>query len=272
MKILIVFVTFFGLFFVLHGNENVFATDNIKTTEFQAKTGFLPDISEFKINIEKPKEEINNSLNTAKPLRDSFSQAIEEIKGALEEVKKNRTPDTMEQLHNVFSKNISAIEKKMVGVIKEKDKINDSFEAINREFAKAKVSLEKRLQALSGEIQTNSVKLEELNKRSSELARKYLEQRTDDIKDELYQLKKHIDALTYSNQQAPGQIEGIKRALAMLDQQGKFYNRLGSHVDNLLDKLDVERQKFSSAGEVCSLLLNITVASRGFSEDGTAIE
>lgn len=239
---------------------------------YQGKTGFLPDISEFKINIEKPKKEIRNSLNSAKPLRESFRQAIEEIQTSLEAVKQERTPETQRQLHNVFSKNIFKIEKKMVGVTKEKYRIKDSFEEIDREFKRAKVSLNNKLQKLSDDAEINSRTLEELQKESGELARRYLEAPSEELRSKLDILRKERDSIGYRTKQIPGQIDGIEKALGMLDKQGTFYRQLGNHVDHLLEKLDVQRQKFASVAEVYNMLVGISETTWSFSGDTTPTE
>ncbi|ODS34094.1 MAG: Chromosome partition protein Smc [Candidatus Scalindua rubra] len=266
-------ITLLVLSFMFIGNMAVQASvDGKPSTDYQGKTGFLPDISEFKIDIEKPKKEIHNSLNTAKPLRESFHQAIEEIQTSLEAVKQNRTPETQRQLHNVFSKNIFKIEKKMVGVTKEKYRIKDSFEEIDREFKRAKGSLDSKLQKLSEDTEINSKMLEELQKKSGELARRYLENPTDELKSELDMLRKQRDSLSYSTQQIPGQVDGIKKAVAMLDKQGTYYHQLGNHVDHLLEKLDVQRQKFASVAEVYNMLVGISETTWSFSGDTTPTE
>lgn len=272
MKKFICLLTIFLTSFFYAGIADVWADVQDSNPSHQANTGFLPDLSEFNIDIEKPKKDISNSLNTAKPLRESFKQAIGEIKNSLTAVKENRNDETLSKLHRVFSDNIVAIERKMVGVIKEKDRISDAFTVIEREFGTAEKRLESKLQEISSNSQLNSNKINELNKKASELARKYQEEPTDELKDELYQLKKQLDVLNYNNQKIPGQLEGMKRALVMVEKQGKYYSRLGNHVGQLLDKLNVEREKFSSAAEVCNLLLNITVASRGISADGTSVQ
>ncbi|MFQ5964351.1 MAG: hypothetical protein ACE5KZ_08715 [Candidatus Scalinduaceae bacterium] len=273
MKKLSCVMSFMVLSFIFVNNIVVHASvERKQSSDFQGRTGFLPDISEFKINIEKPKKEIRNSLNTAKPLRKSLNQATEEIKAALEAVKQNRTQETLDQLQFVFSESIYKIDEKMVGVIKEKDRIKDSFKEIDRELEKAKTSLGAKLQKLSDDAKINSGKLEELQKKSSELARKYMDEQTDELKEELYLLKNKIDTFTYSNQQTPGQIEVINKAVAMVDGKRIFYRKLSSHTEHLLDKLNVERQKFSSAAEVCRMMMIFTVPESGLSGDGTAIE
>ena len=122
-------ISFLVLSLMFVGNVAVQASlDGKPAGDYQGKTGFLPDISKFKIDIEKPKKEIHHSLDSAKPLRESFRQAIGEIQTSLEAVKQDRTPETQRQLHSVFSKNILRIEKRMVGVTKEKYRIKDSFD------------------------------------------------------------------------------------------------------------------------------------------------
>jgi len=265
--------TMLVLSFLLIGNMTVQASvDGKRSTDYQGKTGFLPDISEFKIDIEKPKENINNSLNTAKPLRESFHHAIGEIKGALTTVKQDRTPETQRQLHNVFSKNIIKIEQKMVGVTKEKYRISDSFKEIDREFNRAKVSLNDKLHELSNDAEVKSKKLEELQKESGKLARRYLENPSDELKSRLDDLRKQRDSLNYSSQQIPGQIDGIKKAVVMLDKKNAFYHQLGSHVDHLLEKLDVQRQKFATVAEVYNMLAGISETAWSSTGDATPTE
>ena len=248
------------------------SVDGKSTTDYQGKTGFLPDISEFKINIEKPKEEIHNSLNSAKPLRESFRLAINEIQESLEAVKQNRTPETQRKLHNAFSKNIFQIEKKMVGVTKEKYRIKDSFEEIEREFRRAGGSLNNKLEKLSDDSEMNSTKLKELEKESGELARRYLENPSDELKSKLDILRKERDSIGYKAKQIPGQTEGIKKATVMLDKQSEYYRQLGNHVDHLLEKLDVQRQKFASVAEVYNMLVGISETTWSFSGDTTPTE
>ncbi len=259
--------------FMLNGNITAQASvDGKHATDYQGKTGFLPDISEFKINIEKPKEEIHNSLNSAKPLRESFKQAINEIQESLEAVKQNRTPETQRKLHNAFSKNIFKIEKKMVGVTKEKYRIKDSFEEIDREFKRAEDLLNDKLQKLSNETEKNSKEIKELEKRSGELARRYLENPSDELKNKLDTLKKERDSIGYRTRQIPGQMQGIEKATAMLDKQGVYYQQLGNHVDHLLEKLDVQRQKFASVADVYNMLVGISETTWSFSGDTTPTE
>ena len=266
-------LTLLLLSFMLNGNIIAqVSVDGKSTTDYQGKTGFLPDISEFKINIEKPKEEIHNSLNSAKPLRESFKQAINEIQESLEAVKQDRTPETQRQLHNAFSKNIFKIEKKMVGVTKEKYRIKDSFEEIDREFRRAGSSLNNKLEKLSDDADMNSMKLKELEKKSGELARRYLENPSDELKSKLDILRKDRASIGYRTKQIPGQAEGIKKATAMLDKQGVYYRQLGNHVDHLLEKLDVQRQKFASVAEVYNMLVGISETTWSFSGDTTPTE
>ncbi len=248
------------------------SVDAKSTADYQGKTGFLPDISEFKINIEKPKEEIHNSLNSAKPLRESFRQAINEIQESLEAVKQNRTPETQRELHNAFSKNIFKIEKKMVGVTKEKYRIKDSFEEIDREFIRAGGSLNNKLEKLSGDAEINKIKLKELEKKSGELARRYLESPSDELKNKLDDLRKERDKVGYRTNQIPNQTEGIKKATVMLGKQSEYYRQLGNHVDHLLEKLDVQRQKFASVAEVYNMLVGISETTWSFSGDTTPTE
>ncbi len=266
-------ITLLVLSFMFVGNMTVRASvDGKPSGDYRGKTGFLPDISEFKIDIEKPKKEIHNSLNTAKPLRESFHQAIEEIQTSLEAVKQDRTPESQRQLHNVFSKNILKIEKKMVGVTKEKYRIKDSFEEIDREFKRAEDSLNSKLSKLSDDAETNSTMLEELQKKSGKLARRHLESPSDKLRDKLDLLRKEMDSVSYRNKQIPGQIDGIEKAVAMIDKQGTFYNQLGSHVDHLLDKLDVQRQKFSTVADVYNMLVNVSESTWSSTGDTTPTE
>ncbi len=266
-------ITLLVLSFLIIGNMTVLASINDKpSNNYQGKTGFLPDISEFKIDIEKPKKEIHNSLNTAKPLRESFRQAIDEIQESLEAVKRDRTPETQRQLHSVFSKNIVKIENKMLGVTKEKYRIKDSFQEIDREFKKAEESLKNKLQKLTENADTNSEKLEELQKESGELARRYLENPSEELKSKLDLLRKEGDSISYRTKQIPGQMVGIKKAVAMLGKQGTFYHQLGNHVDHLLDKLDVQGQKFASLAEVYNMLVGISETTWSFSGDTTPTE
>lgn len=266
-------LTLLLLLLLLTGNITAEASvDNKPTGNYQGKTGFLPDISEFKINIEKPKEEIHNSLNSAKPLRESFRQAINEIQDSLEAVKQDRTPETQRQLHNAFSKNIFKIEKKMVGVTKEKYRIKDSFEEIDREFKRAEDLLKNKLQNLSNDSEMNSKQLKELEIKSGDLARRYLEEPSDELKSRLDSLKKERDSIGYRTRQIPGQIEGIKKAVVMLEKQGVYYHQLGNHVDHLLEKLDVQRQKFASVAEVYNMLVGISETTWSFSGDTTPTE
>lgn len=248
------------------------SVDGKPSGNYQGKTGFLPDISEFKIDIEKPKKEIHHSLNTAKPLRESFRKAIEEIQTSLEAVRQGRTPETQRQLHNVFSKNILKIEKKMVGVTKEKYRIKDSFEEIDREFKRAEDSLNSKLRKLSDDTKINSKKLEGLQKKSGELARRHLESPSDELRNKLDLLKKEMDSVSYRNKQIPGQIYGIEKAVAMLDKQGIFYRQLGNHVDHLLDKLDVQRQKFATVADVYNMLVNVSETTWSSTGDATPAE
>lgn len=266
-------ITLLVLSVLFSGNAAVrAAVDDKRHADFRGKTGFLPDISEFKIDIEKPKKEIHHSLNSAKPLRESFRQAIEEIQESLDAVKQDRAPETQRQLHNVFSKNIFKIEKKMVGVTKEKYRIMDSFEEIDREFKRAKVSLNNKLQELSEDTEENSKILEELRKESGELARRYLEEPSDELKAKLETLRKERDSVGYRAKQMPGQIDGIKKAVAMLDKNGTFYGQLGNHVDHLLEKLDVQRQKFATVAEVYNMLVNVSETTWSSTGDTTPAE
>lgn len=266
-------ITFLVLTFMFVGNVSVRASvDSNPSGGYQGKTGFLPDISEFKIDIEKPKKEIHHSLNSAKPLRESFRQAIEEIQTSLEAVKHDRTPETQRQLHNVFSKNILRIEKKMVGVTKEKYRIKDSFEDIDREFKRAENSLNSKLRKLSDDAEINSKILEELQKKSGELARRHLENPSDELRDKLDLLRKEMDSIIYRNKQIPGQIDGIEKAVAMIDKQGIFYSQLGNHVDHLLDKLDVQRQKFATVADVYNMLVTVSETTWSSTGDATPTE
>ncbi len=272
-KIIFGTLTMLVLSLIFYGNMEVWASvDGLQPTDYQGKTGFLPDISEFKIDIEKPKKEIHNSLNTAKPLRESFRKAIEEIQTSLEAVKQDRTPETQRQLHNVFSKNILKIEKRMVGVTKEKHRIKDSFEEIGREFGRAKGTLDSKLKRLSDDTEINTRTLSELQKKSGEMARRYVESPTDELKEKLDLLRKEIDSVNYRNKQVPGQIDGVKKAVAMLDRQGNFYSQLGNHVDHLLDKLDVQRQKFATVAGVYNMLVNVSETAWSSTGDTTPTE
>ena len=241
-------------------------------TEYQGKTGFLPELTEFKVDIEESKKTINNSLNTAKPLRESFHHAIGEIKGALTAVKNDRNPATQRKLHEVFSSNIIQIEKKMVGVTKEKYRIKDSFKEIDREFGRVNHSLNEKKQKFSNDMEINSRKIKDLQKESGELARKYLESPSDELKNRLGDLKKEMEYLNYGNQQSPGQAEGIEKALAMLDKRGTFYHQLGNNVEELLEKLDIERQKFASVAEVYNMLVGISETTWSSTGDATPAE
>jgi hypothetical protein len=160
----------------------------------------------------------------------------------------------------------------MLGVTKEKYRIKDSFQEIDREFKKAEESLKNKLQKLTEDAGTNSGKLEELRKESSELARRYLENPSEELKSKLDLLKKEGESISYRNKQIPGQIEGIKKAVVMLDKQGNFYHQLGNHVDHLLDKLDVQSQKFASLAEVYNMLVGISETTWSFSGDTTPTE
>jgi hypothetical protein len=240
--------------------------------EYQGKTGFLPELSEFKVDIEESKKTINNSLNTAKPLRESFHHAIGEIKGALTAVKHDRNPDTQRKLHEVFSSNIIKIEKRMVGVTKEKYRIKDSFKEIDREFMRVNHSLNEKKQKFSNDMAMNSKKIKKLQKESGELARRYLESPSDELKNKLDDLKKEMEYLNYGNQQIPGQSQGIEKALTMLGKRGTFYHRLGNNVDELLEKLDIQRQKFASVAEVYNMLVGISETTWSSTGDATPAE
>ena len=258
---------------VFTGNMTVQASvDSSETAEYQGKTGFLPELSEFKVDIEKSKKAINNSLNTAKPLRESFHHAIGEIKGALTAVKQNRNPDTQRRLHEVFSDNIIKIEKKMVGVTKEKYRIRDSFTQIEREFLRVDSSLKDKQQGFVDDEKKNSKEIKALQKESGELARRYMEDPSDETKARLDDLRKQRDALNYRNQQIPGQAQGIEKAQAMLEKRGAFYHQLGNNVSNLLEKLDIQRQKFASVAGVYNMLVGISETTWSASGDATPTE
>ena len=272
-KLSLSIISFLALSLMFAGNVAVQASgDSAPAGDYQGKTGFLPDISKFKIDIEKPKNEIHHSLDSAKPLRESFRQAIGEIQTSLEAVKQNRTPETQRQLHSVFSESILRIEKKMVGVTKEKYRIKDSFEEIDREFVRAEDSLNSKLKKLSDESEMNLKTLEELQKRSGKLARRHMETPSDELREKLEKLRKEMDSVSYRNKQIPGQVGGIEKAVAMIDKQGTYYNQLGNHVDHLLDKLDVQRQKFSTVADVYNMLVNVSETTWSSTGDGTPTE
>jgi len=266
-------ITILILLLIFTGNVTIQASvDGNPSENYQGKTGFLPDISKFKIDIEKPKKEIHHSLDTAKPLRESFHQAIDEIQTSLKAVKDNRTPETQRQLHSAFSRNILRIEKKMVGVTKEKYRIKDSFEEIDREFVRAESSLSSKLRNLTDGAALNAEELKELHKKTGELARRHMENPSEELREKLDTLRKEMDTVSYRNKQIPGQIDGIEKAVAMIEKQGTYYNQLGDHVDHLLDKLDVQRQKFSTVADVYNMLVNVSETTWSSTGDATPTE
>ena len=58
----------------------------------------------------------------------------------------------------------------------------------------------------------------------------------------------------------------------MLEKRGTFYHRLGNNVDNLLEKLDIQRQKFASVAEVYNMLVGISETTWSSSGDATPTE
>ena len=58
----------------------------------------------------------------------------------------------------------------------------------------------------------------------------------------------------------------------MLDKRGTFYHQLGNNVEELLEKLDIERQKFASVAEVYNMLVGISETTWSSTGDATPAE
>ena len=130
----------------------------------------------------------------------------------------------------------------------------------------------RKKQKFSNDMAMNSKKIKKLQKESGELARRYLESPSDELKNKLDDLKKEMEYLNYGNQQIPGQSQGIEKALTMLGKRGTFYHRLGNNVDELLEKLDIQRQKFASVAEVYNMLVGISETTWSSTGDATPAE
>lgn len=232
---------FMGTYSLFGNITMVNATPDI---EFQGKTGFLPEIDNFKVDIEEEKQNITKSLNTTKPLNAELAAATKDLQEALEMAKKDFKPETVSELEKVFAVHLGKIASKMAIFIEERPKLEDSFTEIEREFDDSVSWINNQTQKLSSDIEEATIKLKEMKKNVGKIARDYQKEETPELKNKLVALKNEIKLIQHNIYSSTIERDSLKNASNQLGQGREMYGHLGKQIDFLIAKLELEKTKF----------------------------
>lgn len=263
------YILYTGLLLLMFVPLTLFAAVSADDNNLQGKTGFLPELENFKVDIEKEKKNITNALSKTKPLTEEFKSAAGELKQALTSAKQDLNPKTISELEHTFAERLNKISSKMAAVLGERPRLQDAFQEIDREFGDSVEWIDQQVNKRTDELQITAEKLKKLKKEAAKIAREYksVENPSNELRNKLLAFKDEIALLEYNLRSSTNEQGSLKNAGDQLKKAKEGYRNLGKHVDLLVAKLGIERSKYDRITEMRIRISSIKKGLYGLSSE-----